>query len=87
MFIQASGYEKNIPYQISTTITYGHKKELYDALDKMQGVNKYYIDTDGYEHFPRQVRARLLRITKLKIWQIIHLIIQSWSAEKSMFLQ
>ena len=45
MFIQASGYEKNIPYQISTTITYGHKKELYDALDKMQGVNKYYIDT------------------------------------------
>lgn len=44
MFIQASGYEKNIPYQISTTITYGHKKELYDALDKMQGVNKYYID-------------------------------------------
>lgn len=45
MFIQASGYEKTIPYQISTTITYGHKKELYDALDKMQGVNKYYIDT------------------------------------------
>lgn len=45
MFIQSSGYEKNIPYQISTTITYGHKKELYDALDKMQGVNKYYIDT------------------------------------------
>lgn len=45
MFIQASGYEKNIPYQISTTITYGQKKELYDALDKMQGVNKYYIDT------------------------------------------
>lgn len=45
MFIQASGYEKNIPYQISTTITYGHKKELYDALDKMQGVNKHYIDT------------------------------------------
>ena len=45
MFIQASGYEKNIPYQVSTTITYGHKKELYDALDKMQGVNKYYIDT------------------------------------------
>ena len=45
MFIQASGYEKNIPYQISTTITYGHKKELYDTLDKMQGVNKYYIDT------------------------------------------
>lgn len=44
MFIQASGYEKTIPYQISTTITYGHKKELYDALDKMQGVNKYYID-------------------------------------------
>lgn len=44
MFIQASGYEKNIPYQISTTITYGHKKELYDALDKMQGVNRYYID-------------------------------------------
>lgn len=44
MFIQASGYEKNIPYQVSTTITYGHKKELYDALDKMQGVNKYYID-------------------------------------------
>lgn len=45
MFVQASGYEKTIPYQISTTITYGHKKELYDALDKMQGVNKYYIDT------------------------------------------
>lgn len=45
MFIQASGYEKTIPYQISTTITYGHKKELYDALDKMQGVNKYYVDT------------------------------------------
>lgn len=45
MFIQASGYEKTIPYQISTTITYGNKKELYDALDKMQGVNKYYIDT------------------------------------------
>ena len=45
MFVQASGYEKTIPYQISTTITYPHKKELYDALDKMQGVNKYYIDT------------------------------------------
>lgn len=45
MFVQASGYEKTIPYQISTTITYAHKKELYDALDKMQGVNKYYIDT------------------------------------------
>ncbi len=45
MFVQASGYEKSIPYQVSTTITYGHKKELYDALDKMQGVNKYYIDT------------------------------------------
>lgn len=45
MFVQASGYAKTIPYQISTTITYGHKKELYDALDKMQGVNKYYIDT------------------------------------------
>ncbi len=45
MFVQASGYEKSIPYQVSTTITYGHKKELYDALDKMQGINKYYIDT------------------------------------------
>ena len=45
MFVQASGYEKTIPYQISTSITYAHKKELYDALDKMQGVNKYYIDT------------------------------------------
>lgn len=44
MFIQASGYEKTIPYQISTTITYGNKKELYDALDKMQNVDKYYVD-------------------------------------------
>mgnify|MGYP001065552910 FL=1 len=51
MFIQASGYEKNIPYQISTTITYGHKKELYDALDKMQGVNKYYIDATDMSIF------------------------------------
>lgn len=45
MFIQASGYEKTIPYQISTVISLEHKKDLEDALDKMQGVNKYYIDT------------------------------------------
>ena len=51
MFIQASGYEKTIPYQISTTITYDHKKELYDALDKMQGVNKYYIDATDMSIF------------------------------------
>lgn len=44
MFIQASGYEKNIPYQISTVISLEHKKDLEDALDKMQNVDKYYVD-------------------------------------------
>ena len=44
MFVQASGYEKNIPYQVSTTVSYKHMNELNDALDKMQGVDKYYID-------------------------------------------
>lgn len=44
MFIQASGYEKTIPYQISTVISLEHKKELEDALDKMQNVDKYYVD-------------------------------------------
>ena len=44
MFIQASGYEKNIPYQISAVISLEHKKDLEDALDKMQNVDKYYVD-------------------------------------------
>lgn len=44
MFVQASGYEKNIPYQVSTIVSYKHMNELNDALDKMQGVDKYYID-------------------------------------------
>lgn len=44
MFIQASGYEKTIPYQISTVISLEHKKDLEDALDKMQNVDKYYVD-------------------------------------------
>lgn len=44
MFIQASGYEKNIPYQIYTVISLEHKKDLEDALDKMQNVDKYYVD-------------------------------------------
>ncbi len=44
MFIQASGYEKTIPYQISTIISLEHKKDLEDALDKMQNVDKYYVD-------------------------------------------
>lgn len=44
MFIQASGYEKTIPYQISAVISLEHKKELEDALDKMQNVDKYYVD-------------------------------------------
>lgn len=44
MFVQAGGYEKNIPYQVSTTVSYKHMNELNDALDKMQGVDKYYID-------------------------------------------
>lgn len=44
MFIQASGYEKNIPYQIYAVISLEHKKELEDALDKMQNVDKYYVD-------------------------------------------
>ena len=44
LFVQASGYEKNIPYQVSTTVSYKHMNELNDALDKMQGVDKYYID-------------------------------------------
>lgn len=44
MFIQAIGYEKNIPYQISTVISLEHKKDLEDALDKMQNVDKYYVD-------------------------------------------
>ena len=44
MFIQASGYEKNIPYQVSTVISLEHKKDLEDALDKMQNVDKYYVD-------------------------------------------
>lgn len=44
MFIQASGYEKTIPYQIYAVISLEHKKELEDALDKMQNVDKYYVD-------------------------------------------
>ena len=44
MFVQASGYEESIPYQVSTTVSYKHMNELNDALDKMQGVDKYYID-------------------------------------------
>lgn len=44
MFIQASGYEKTIPYQIFTVISLEHKKDLEDALDKMQNVDKYYVD-------------------------------------------
>lgn len=44
MFVQATGYEESIPYQVSTTISYKHMDELDDALDKMQGVKKYYID-------------------------------------------
>lgn len=44
MFIQASGYEKTIPYQIYTVISLEHKKDLEDALDKMQNVDKYYVD-------------------------------------------
>lgn len=44
MFIQASGYEKTIPYQIYAIISLEHKKELEDALDKMQNVDKYYVD-------------------------------------------
>lgn len=44
MFIQASGYEKTIPYQIYAVISLEHKKDLEDALDKMQNVDKYYVD-------------------------------------------
>lgn len=42
VFVTASGYEKNIPYQLTTTISYEHKKDLDDVLDKMQDVKAHY---------------------------------------------
>lgn len=47
MFIQASGYEKTVPYQLTTMVADSEKEKFYDELEKMQDVKKYYIDVNN----------------------------------------